>query len=138
MQIKNKKILTMVKQGLIILNLLVLSLGISAYQQIPAHAALSSGELINSEDEFVSTGTSDIREYVRTLLNILLTFLGLVAVIIVMYGGFLLLTGKGEKLDEAKKIITYAVVGIIIIAVAFALVNTALRVATLEEGSTTN
>jgi TRAP-type C4-dicarboxylate transport system permease small subunit len=63
--------------------------------------------------------------------QLLLGFLGLIAVIMIIYGGFTYVTaaGKQEAVDSAKKTILYAIVGIVIILLSFAIVNTVLGVA---------
>jgi len=73
-------------------------------------------------------GQTSARDLVLTFLNFFLGFLGLLAVIMVIYGGILYVTAGGEpdKADKGKKIIMYAVVGIVIILLSFALVYTVL------------
>jgi hypothetical protein len=46
----------------------------------------------------------------------------------IIYGGFLYVSaaGNSEKIENAKKIIMYAVIGIIVILLSFAIVNTIL------------
>jgi len=46
----------------------------------------------------------------------------------IIYGGFLYVSAAGndEKIGKAKKIIMYAIVGIIVILLSFAIVNTVL------------
>lgn len=94
----------------------------------PAAFAL---EVIRPEDNPVAEltgGTGSIRQLVLTIINFALGFLGLLAVLMVIYAGFLYVSSAGnqEKIDEAKKILMYAVVGIVIIMISFALVNTLL------------
>ena len=52
-------------------------------------------------------------------------FIGLVTVILIIYAGFLVLTGGGddEKLKKAKAIIKYAVIGIFLLVASYALFN---------------
>ncbi len=73
-------------------------------------------------------GEGDFRTLLLTFLDFFLGFLGLLAVLMVIYGGFLYITAAGEetKTENGKKIIIYSVVGIVIILIAFALVNTVL------------
>lgn len=92
--------------------------------------------LINPEDNpsavsSATGGQGSFREIVLVIVNFILGFLGLVAVLFVIYGGFLYVTsaGNNEKVDQGKKIITYAVVGIVIILISFALINTILGAA---------
>ena len=52
--------------------------------------------------------------------------MGLIAVIMVIYGGFLYIVSGSEDTEKAKKVLLYAAVGIIVILISFALVNTIL------------
>lgn len=73
-------------------------------------------------------GEGDIRSLIGTILNFFLGFLGFVATIMIIYGGILYVTSAGneENVQKAKKILLYAIVGIVIILISFALVNTIL------------
>lgn len=59
-------------------------------------------------------------------LNIILSFLGLAALIIMILGGFKMLTaaGNGEQFKSGRTILVGAVIGFIIIILAFAIVYT--------------
>ena len=48
-------------------------------------------------------------------------FIALVVIIMVMYAGFLVLTGAGdeEKNDKAKKTISYALIGVVILIFSY-------------------
>ncbi len=76
----------------------------------------------------LSGGQTGLRGIVLAIVNFFLTFLGLLAVVMVIYGGFLYVgsAGNEESVGKAKKIIMYAAIGILIIIVSFALVNTLL------------
>jgi len=73
-------------------------------------------------------GQGSFRQLLLTFLNFFLGFLGIIAVIMVIYGGILYITAAGnqENIDKGKKIIMYAIVGIVIILLSFALVYTVL------------
>jgi len=60
-----------------------------------------------------------------------LGLLSLVAITVVLYGGFTWMTAAGneEKISKAKKILTYSVIGLVIILSAFVLVSTVFDVA---------
>lgn len=77
-------------------------------------------------------GESSLRRLVLRIINYFLGFLGILAVIMVIYGGVTYVTAAGaeDKVGEAKKIIMYSLVGIIIILLSFALVNTILGAGT--------
>lgn len=56
---------------------------------------------------------------------LLFSFSGLVALIFVIMGGFkyMFSGGDAKKTEEARKIITYAVIGLILILMSFGIVN---------------
>ncbi len=90
------------------------------------------GELEVPSTEGYSTGlvqATSARQYILNVTNFALGFLGLIAVLIIIYGGFLYVTAAGEeeKATKGKKSITYAVIGILLIMGSFAIVNTLLR-----------
>lgn len=72
------------------------------------------------------TQTDSAREFIVNVTNFVLSFLGLAAVVVIIYGGFLYVTAAGEqeRADKGKKSVMYAVIGIIIVLISFALVNT--------------
>lgn len=69
-------------------------------------------------------GTRDVRDIVMAIVNVLLGFLGVVAVLIILYGGYLYMTSQGEtdKIDKAKKILINGAIGLVIILLAYAIV----------------
>ena len=73
-------------------------------------------------------GETSARALVLTIVNFFLGFLGLIAVLMIIYGGVLVLTSAGnpEGADKGKKILTYAAIGIVIILLSFAFVATVL------------
>ena len=62
-------------------------------------------------------GEEDPRVIIASVIRVALGFLGIVAVIIIILGGFKWMTAAGneDKIDEAKKLITAGVIGLIII-----------------------
>src|SRR3989339_90079 len=77
-------------------------------------------------------GGDSARDQARQFINFFLGFLGFIATAMIIYGGFLYVTAAGnqEKTDQGKKIITYSIIGILIILISFAIVNTVLSGAT--------
>ncbi|MCX6734847.1 MAG: PKD domain-containing protein [Candidatus Peregrinibacteria bacterium] len=75
------------------------------------------------------TSSSDLKQYVIKVVNFALGFLGLIAVLIVIYGGVLYVTaaGEDEKVGKAKKAIGYAAIGLLIVMGSFAFVNTIIK-----------
>ena len=69
-------------------------------------------------------GSADLKETVINIIRLVLGLLGLIAVIIIMYGGFLWLTARGseDKIDKAKRTLINGVIGLVIILLAWAIV----------------
>ena len=67
-------------------------------------------------------GTEDLQSSVTNIVNWVLGFLGLIAVILIIYAGVIWLTAAGneDRIDKAKKILSAAVVGLIVILLAWA------------------
>ncbi|MFH1533416.1 MAG: PKD domain-containing protein [Nitrospirota bacterium] len=81
------------------------------------------------------TASTDLRDFIITIVNWALTFLGLISVLIIIYGGVLYVTsgGEEEKVQTGKKAITYAAIGILIILGSYAFVNTIIKGATDDQ-----
>lgn len=68
-------------------------------------------------------GTKDLRDTVVSIINVGLGLLGLIAVVIMLAGGFTWMTAAGneEKVDKAKKMIFAGIIGLAIILSAYAI-----------------
>jgi hypothetical protein len=62
---------------------------------------------------------------IKNIINLLLTIVGIVAVIMIIVGGIRYSTsgGSSSEIDTAKNTIIYAVVGLVIAIMAFSIVN---------------
>ncbi len=71
------------------------------------------------------TAQNDIFDIVQTVINILLIASGIVAVIMIIVGGFRYITSNGDAnaATAARNTIMYAVVGLIVAGLAFVIVN---------------
>lgn len=78
---------------------------------------------------------NNFRDVALIIIDFFLSFLGFIAVVAVMYGGVLYVTAAGhqDKVDTAKKIVTYAALGLIVILLSYAFVNTILAAGTGQE-----
>ncbi|MDO4742152.1 MAG: hypothetical protein Q4A79_02140 [Candidatus Saccharibacteria bacterium] len=73
-------------------------------------------------------GVDDANSFQTSLINIIngvIMVLGIVAVIIVIIGGvgFMTSTGDSGKITKAKNTILYGIIGLVVCALAFAIVN---------------
>lgn len=94
----------------------------------PAFAQLID---INDNPNEIANATNSqtsARQIILTFINFFLFFLGLIATAFIIYGGFLYITSAGDDsaTEKAKKILIYSAIGILIVLVSFALVNTLL------------
>ena len=69
--------------------------------------------------------TKPIGTTIGEVVNIFLYFVGAVAVIVVIWGGFQYITSSGDsqKATTAKNTIMYAVIGIVVVVMSYAIVN---------------
>ena len=60
---------------------------------------------------------------INTIINIVLSLLGIIFIILTVYGGFLYMTARGneEQTKKALSIITQSVIGLIIVLSAYAI-----------------
>lgn len=115
---------SIIKQTLLVFALMVGA--ITAFSILP-DAFAASGAITDADRPGIVPG-GGLRGLVLTIINYFLGFLGLLAVIMIIYGGvtYVSSAGKDEAVGNAKKIIMYSIVGIIIILLSFVIVNTVL------------
>lgn len=83
-------------------------------QYIEQNSGLPSGDRIN-----------DPRRLVAEVIKVILGFLGIIAVIIILYAGFKWMTSGGneETVGDAKKMLIAGLIGLIIIVLAYVIAN---------------
>lgn len=67
----------------------------------------------------------DLMSRVKVIINVVIGVLGIVAVAMIIIGGIMYTTSQGQpdKVKQAKDIIMYSVIGLIVALLAFAIVN---------------
>lgn len=98
-----------------------------------------AGYALSADDLGLQYGTgtgltsTDVRETAANIINAAMGLLGIIAVVIVLVGGFKWMTAGGneEKVGEAKRLIGAGVIGLVIIITAYAIaawvINTLLE-----------
>ena len=114
----------------------LLSFALFALLAIPiamVHGAASLGIEVMAG---TGLGTRNLQETIVQVLNVILGFLGIIAVIIILLGGFKWMTAGGadDKIGEAKKLISGGIVGLVVILAAYAI---AIYVVNVISGATT-
>jgi ketopantoate hydroxymethyltransferase len=102
-----------------------------------ADALLWGGEQTNVENE-LGLGAEDPRVIIASIINVVLGFLGIVAVVIIILGGFKWMTAAGneDKIDEAKKLITAGIIGLVIIMAAWGIATFVMEAVYSATGAT--
>lgn len=79
---------------------------------------------IESVGSKIGLGDADLKRTVLNIIQLLLGLMTLIAVVLIIYAGFVWLTAAGneESVEKAKRIISAAVVGLIIVLLAWAIV----------------
>ena len=120
------------------------TLGLLAFVMLPAFALMPSSANAGKIDLWgsgagksykgdvetaIGLGNKDIRETIASIINVALGLLGIVAVVIILLGGFKWMTAGGDqgKVDEARKLITAGIVGLAIILSAYAIANFVIK-----------
>lgn len=95
-----------------------------AFLAVPKASAQIFGE-IPPIGGFTGTDTGAIRSGVLSILGTVLSFMALVAVIVIVIAGIRLVVSQGEEQekDKAKKTIFYAIIGLVVILLAQAIVG---------------
>ncbi len=106
------------------------SLSLSAAFMFPAMSlaadSLTANQLgMNAIQSSIALGSGDVRQTAARIINVALGFLGIVAVVIVLLGGFKYMISGGEqtKVDEARKLIISGIIGLAIILSAWAITS---------------
>ncbi len=71
----------------------------------------------------IGLGNEDPRIIAAEIINVILGFLGIIAVVIILLGGFKWMTGGGneDKIGEAKNLLTAGIIGLVIILASWGL-----------------
>lgn len=91
-----------------------------------AQGTLNSNDLgVGAIQSDIKLGAGDVRQTATRLINVALGFLGIIAVLIVLVGGFkyMLSGGNEEKTAEARKLIVSGIIGLAIILSAWAITS---------------
>lgn len=97
--------------------------GILALTLLPAAVGAQTLDLGLGYAQATGLGTQDVRETISNVIRAAMGLLGIVCVIIILYGGFLYMTSAGEKekTEKARKVIMAGVIGLVIIVSAYAI-----------------
>ena len=94
---------------------------ITLYGLILASPVLADAYGLDTAANSTGLKKTSIPAFVGSIIGIALSLLGVIFLILIVYGGFLWMTAYGDKtkLDKAKDLITNAVIGVIIVIAAY-------------------
>jgi len=109
-----------------LLSFALISMGGVLLFGLQAHA-LDVG--INEITSQIQLGSKDPREIVAQIINTAMMFLGIIAVVIILLGGFKWMTAAGneEKVSEAQKLMGAGVIGLVIILASWGIASFVLN-----------
>ena len=79
--------------------------------------------------KFIPQDGASLTEIVQSILNWIFGIIGIVAVVMIIIGGFNFMTSAGDpgKVKKGKDTILYGIIGLVIALLAFAIVNFVLN-----------
>jgi hypothetical protein len=110
-----------------LLSVFALAGAMQVFQNSPAYAACSTPKSCIQEgsNSVGGSGQNDLGARIKIVVNILLYLLGAIAVVMIVIGGIRYTTSNGDSsaMTSAKNTILYAVVGLVVALLAYAIVN---------------
>jgi hypothetical protein len=102
---------------------------ISQITPVPSQGSEDTKAQLSSRIDFMDSiipGAENITDLVTILIEYALDIVGVIAVAMIVYGGFLYITSGGDenKAKQGTQIITYAAIGIIVVLAAVVIVRT--------------
>lgn len=125
-----KNIKNLLASTLLVAGMMGLVGGYSILQSASVHADTTSEIRGGVNDSGGSgAGGDKVVETIKNIINILLFLIGLFAVVMIVIAGFRFVTSNGDSntVSQAKNTIIYAVIGIVVAVMAYAIVNFVLN-----------
>lgn len=104
----------------------------AAQAQVPGDLGLAVNSSLEVAREAVGWSEQSLPVIIMRIVQVAMGFLGILAIVIVLYGGFVWMTAGGDegKVETAKTILRNGVIGLLLILMAFAIASFVLRMLT--------
>ena len=91
---------------------------------------LAVDDAFGLEDVDTALGEQDLKTSINAVINVVLGFLGILATVIILLGGFKWMTAQGsaEKVKEAKDMIKNAILGVAVVTLSYSIVHAAYNI----------
>lgn len=108
--------------------ILSVSLGLAVLIPISASAVNLGGDIVETARQKAGYAKADdtkLAETIGSIIKILLSFVGIIFTVLMVYAGYLWMTARGEasQVEKAQEIIKSSVIGIIITLAAYSISN---------------
>jgi hypothetical protein len=102
---------------------------------LPANAQINIGQ---QHAQNIGLGNRDPKSIIVGVIQVILGFLGLLAVILILYGGFKWMMSRGDEaeVESARKIIVAGVIGLLIILAAWGISLWVIGILATQTGTT--
>lgn len=116
--------------------LIALSVLLPVFGMASASAVTCPNDTVNAGKEVENLAFCNIKEdnsvmpTVTNIINVVIAVVGILAVMVMIYGGFQYMTssGDGVKAKKARDTILYGVIGLVISILAYAIINFVLGI----------
>jgi len=108
-----------------LLSLALVAMGVVMFAPAPVSALDPAGQIQDGVNSVGGGGQPTLESRIQTITNILLFILGAIAVVVIVIGGIRYATSNGDSssIKAAKDTILYAVIGLVVAILAYAIVN---------------
>lgn len=98
---------------------------LAAFGAFATNTFAQGSAILTGSDKPIAAASGTLGQNITLLINYFLGILGLIAVGFLIYSGVLMVTAGGDEqqISKARKIITYAVIGIVIILLSWTIVT---------------
>lgn len=88
-----------------------------------------TGNIAGENCTVTNEGTDTVNKTIKTVIRLFQVVVGLISVFMIIFGGLKYITSQGSKdsVSSAKNTILYAVIGLVIVAIAEAIVQFVLK-----------
>lgn len=102
---------------------LAMAFALSLPAIVGAQTEFGGQEIPDMEIFAMDFGNANITVVIQSLITLFMSILGILAVLIIMLGGFRWMMAQGEpdKVDKAKKLIYSGIIGLVIILASYAI-----------------
>jgi len=94
-------------------------------KQIGVGTENGAGAAFGEDPGVGRNGVRDVRLVLANAIKVFLGFMGIIFLILIIYGGFMWMTaaGEDEKINKAKSLLVAGIIGLIIIVASFAIAS---------------